>query len=203
MRTNLLSEDISGHGITLYFRWLIFAMVLAILLFSVAYITYYVSIFKQVKDAKQTFDPSCTYVSDADRLPNQDAVQHNAFTTFSLCMFCTMACAYVVVLIAGAIFQHRQRDLSFRYDENTATHEDYAVLVDGLPEDATEPPEIIDFFQGWLERIGQISGECHRVVGVSIAYDYKEHADLINQAVCQWVEELEWSPNHHLITHHR
>lgn len=204
MKTSLLSEDIgSGHGIILYFRWLIFAMVLALLLFAVAYGTYAMSAFKQLKEANQIFDPSCSHARAADRLSTKHGVHHDEFVNFSLCMFFAMSAVYIIVVLATALFQHVQRDLSFRYDESTASHEDYAVLVEGLPEDATEPAEIVDFFQRWLGNISSGTGDCFDVVGVSIAYDYKEHADLIDQAICQWVEELEWRPHHHLVQHRR
>merc|ERR1719395_145627 len=115
-------------------------------------------------------------------------------------MFLGMAMIYATVLVSSLIFVWYQTNTSNRWDETHATHEDYALRMSGLPADACDPSEITDFFTSALEAALALEPRLERtrsfhhlpkIVGVSIAYDYKEHEDFIEECIDDWITELE------------
>jgi hypothetical protein len=191
--TDVLSTDISGQGVLLYFGFVMFCCCLAGVLLVGAFVAYEFSSLKVhrdvFKDDKDGVAQQCSAKTEHLAETSLEAYDH-----YNIRMFICMASTYVVVLIGSMLFVWYQTNLSYRWDEENSTHEDYACRADGLPEDATDPVELRDFFQESLDaelRKRNYTNEPLHVVGVSIAYDYKEHQDIIENSVKDWVEDLE------------
>jgi hypothetical protein len=191
-RTNLATFNISGQGIILYSRRLSFAWGAAVLLFLTSYFTYQLSSLKSNKDQVEAFS-DCDVMAVAEKkglLKHQEVAKQEAFLSYSVCMFLSMAMSYVVLMIASVIFEYTQIRYSISIDENNSTHEDYALKGVGFPKDCTDPNEIHNWAQKILDQ-ANTADEQYRIVGCSLAYDFKTHEEFINNAINYWVEELE------------
>lgn len=191
MTTDIQVRDVGGLGIVLYFRQLGFALLACAVFLLAAYITFSLSDLKSYEeDTARLLD--CQSVAAHSHRFNGGLLEHD-IVEFSRYMFYAMTATYLFFLFGIVLFAHSQLNLSYRWDESRSTHEDYAFLCSGLPEDATDPKEIQEYFQKVLD--DNIppggAGSVHRIVGVSIAYDYKQHAELIVSAIVEWVEDLE------------
>lgn len=193
METNVSQVDVSGQGVILYFRHLTFAIGAALLLFLTCYITFRFSSAKTQEDQAQALT-DCYYYQDSaaatEWLKHSAENKQEMLLNDSRCMFISMTVAYLVLLIASSIFEYSQTKLSQSIDELNATHEDYAVWTSGFPKDSTDPNELVEYFQRVLDSAAGRTG-MHRIVGCSIAYDYKQNEELISNAIWEWVEELE------------
>lgn len=195
IKTNLSTLDLAGQGIILYYRRITFSIGAALLLFATSYITYQLSSLKFLKDQANAFS-DCRILAAAEKhghvKPPQQGAHQEAFLTYSVCMFLSMAFSYVVLMIASIIFEVSMIKYSRCFDDEHATHEDYALQGSNVPKDCTDPNEIHE----WAQKILDDMGEGHRVVGASIAYDFKEHEEVIQNAIREWVEELECKFDH-------
>jgi hypothetical protein len=203
--TRVQSRDIGGLGIVLYFRHIGFLIALCPVLIFAAYLTYINSDLKAYEDATAHLK-DCQSAFSHSQMFNGGQFEID-IVRFSRYMCYAMSATYLIFLIGIVMFAKSQLNLSNRWDESRSTHEDYAFLCRHLPVDATEPKEIQDYFQTLLNDHNQQSdgNPVHRIVGVSIAYDYKQHAELIDSAVCDLVEDLErtkWDthPSGHFFT---
>lgn len=211
--TRVYSTDVSGQGVWLYFRVLFFAMAVALILAIGSFVTYSLSDVKTFHEDE--FSLNCDIGEEMEAAAGTSTVNDpsgmlGAYETYGTLMFSCLVIMYIVVFILSMVFLRHQVDASNRWDEQNATHEDYAVIVRGLPLDATDPVVLKDFFQEALEEeLAQISSDNtpavsrlgtaqrasiaidHKIIGVSIAYDYKEHQALIEDALQDWIEELE------------
>jgi hypothetical protein len=192
--TNLVSTDISGQGVLLYFGFLTFACFLAGVLLVGAFCAYEFSDLKEhrenFKKGKDDLFEHCS--ASTEHLENQTEA---AYGNYNMRMFVCMLLTYIFVLFSSMLMVYYQTNVSYRWDENNSTHEDYALLASRLPEEATDPNELTSFFQKALdeelEKRG-LTGDPHmRVIGVSIAYDYKEHQELIDNCLKDWIEDIE------------
>lgn len=192
--TSLVSTDISGQGVLLYFGFLTFASFLAGVLLVMAFVAYE---FSALKEHRETFKDTNDGVSQhcsasTEHLANRSL---EVYGNYNIRMFVCMLLTYFFVLATSMLMVWYQTNVSYRWDENNSTHEDYAILASGLPEDATDPNELCSFFQKALDKElekREISGEHNlHVIGVSIAYDYKQHQDLIDNCLKDWIEDIE------------
>jgi hypothetical protein len=214
--TAVHSDDISGQGIWLYFSTLYFAMAVAFVLFIGNFLAYSIS---DVKSLTEEFKLNCDIGEEMEAVAgtqtaNDPTGMLRAYESYGILMFCCLVGVYVVIFVASMWFMRHQVNASNRWDETNCTHEDYAVHVCGIPGDVTDPSILKDFFQKALDdelaavsNAEQVSGLSvvsqlpseerasfatdHEIIGVSIAYDYKEHQALIEDAIQDWVEELE------------
>lgn len=193
--TDVAKTDISGQGVILYFRRLKFAIGVALLLVVSTYITYTLLSVKMYADTGQSECKTLSGAEAAEAIIKQAEIKQAAIASDNQRMFISMVISYVVLLVASFIFEYNQVKLSEEIDDLNATHEDYAVLASGLPKDCTDPNELTQYFQKVVDNAETRRGLCssgkHRIVGCSIAYDYKQHEEMINNAICDWVEELE------------
>lgn len=188
--THVQSRDIGGLGIVLYFRQLAFLMATCPVLLLAAYVTYKFSDLKLYEDATAHLNDCNSALSHSQHF-NGGQFEIDIMR-FSHYMFYAMIATYLVFLVGIAMFAKSQLNLATRWDESRSTHEDYAFLCRDLPQDATDPKEIQDYFQELLDNHSTGGADSvHRIVGVSIAYDYKQDAELIDSAICDLVEELE------------
>mmetsp|Transcript_46581 Transcript_46581/g.101610 ORF Transcript_46581/g.101610 Transcript_46581/m.101610 type:complete len:1030 (-) Transcript_46581:43-3132(-) len=100
--------------------------------------------------------------------------------------------AYGLSSIFALEFSRRQKLFAAQWLRKHPSHQDYAVLVSGLPEDATDHMELRSFFQDKLdEALGTRGDACgSRVVGVSIAYDYGEESELVQRSLDALTQRL-------------
>lgn len=192
--TNCALQDISGQGVQLYFRFLHFSAAVAFVFMVGAYIAY------QCSDLKEHIDRTKADCEVAKLQGHSIARATAAYNghTGEFDMFLCLVFMYLAVIVVSMVFVYKQYDTSYRWDENNATHKDYAVLASGLPATATDPLELCEFFQKELQAATATGGKYPQedasslsVIGVSICYDYKEHQDCIEDAVQDWIEELE------------
>merc|ERR1719387_1996330 len=64
------------------------------------------------------------------------------YAAFNVRVYQWMVLIYVLLVLVSLGFYGYQKNLSYRYDEEHSTHEDYCTLVEGLPGDATDPVEL-------------------------------------------------------------
>jgi hypothetical protein len=191
--TAVLHTDVSGQGILLYFGFLKFAVAMAFVLLLATSVTYrFSNLAIQTDEANDC------------RSSKFDVTQKDAYQSYYYSMFLAMAAIYTTVLVSSLVHVWYQTNASYRWDEMHATHEDYALRMSGLPSDATDPSEIKDFFAHALQTVVEeqksISAQAqlrseddddHKIIGVSIAYDYKEHEKFIQNCIDDWVADLE------------
>lgn len=196
--TMLINTDISGQGVILYFGFLTFACFLAGVLLIGSFIAYEFSDLKEHREViKEGLNGTHVAQHCAHSTEHLTARGEQVFSDYQLRMFQCMASTYVVVLIASMVVVWYQTNISYRWDENNSTHEDYAVIAKGLPEDATDPKELTHFFEKALDKelrkrdVSEGDLDELRIIGVSIAYDYKANQDLIDNCLQDWIEELE------------
>lgn len=128
----------------------------------------------------------------------QDAEDGNGqfagtYDDYTLRMFIATTFSYVLVVVLSLIFSAYQLYTYRKWDETHATHKDFAVEIIGLPQSATNAPGLKRKFQDVLEDFApDLPAAQRRVIGVSIAYNYKNkaHEALVTKVVGTWVEEL-------------
>lgn len=206
--TSVHSDDISGQGVWLYFSTLFFAMAVAFVLFVGTFVAYNIS---DVKSLFDDFNLNCDIGEEMEAIAGTETVHDpsgmlEAYKSYGVVMFSCLTVVYAVIFISSIFFMRHQIDASNRWDEQNCTHEDYAIHISGLPKDVTDPVILTEFFQKALDdeleamnsAVCQLGSEerasltaDHQIVGVSIAYDYRNHQALIDDALQDWVEELE------------
>jgi len=94
---------------------------------------------------------------------------------------------YVITCVASLAFSRSQLAFSRDWDSSRPSHRQYAVLVKGLPSQATDAQELQKFFQDGLDKnvIPASAADPYKVIGVSIAYDYYSSAPAIENALRQ------------------
>jgi len=195
LETVVHSHDISGQGVLLYFSFLNFAMLMASILLIGVFITYHLSVHRE------DMEEDCHSVKIS--LGSESIGQKGAHESHHQRMFLGLFTIYIIVLVCSLVHVWHQTNTSYRWDETHATHEDYALRVVGLPRDACDPTELKDFFTSALETVlrlqestssltrSQSKSNTPHIIGVSIAYDYKEHENFIQACLDDWVTDLE------------
>eukprot|EP00927_Polykrikos_kofoidii_P057441 TRINITY_DN5158_c0_g2_i1.p1 TRINITY_DN5158_c0_g2~~TRINITY_DN5158_c0_g2_i1.p1 ORF type:complete len:1297 (+),score=177.43 TRINITY_DN5158_c0_g2_i1:369-4259(+) len=160
-------HDIAGQGVTLYFNWQHFWFAMAAILtagFLVAY-------------------------SAAYHLDKQG--KHKEAAQFRFQVYIVL---YAVVVVCSLVYSYLQFGTASSYDEMHSHQSDFAVWIENLPVDLTRPDELQDWLVSACDYAASTDPTCEsvpQVVGVSIAYDYKDHEQKVEQAIDEWIEELD------------
>lgn len=171
LNTNMHSELVAGAGLCLFYNSLVFLLAVSVLVAAVVTIIWWMTALPKLgSGGKCTLDDEAKFdnaVQDLAHFQEVSAVCYGFLW---------------VVLFAASLGWARLQHLAFRkLDADTSLMSDFAFRVSGLPHDASEA-EIATFF-GRLAPSG--------IVGVSIAYDYREHKDLIARLLDNHVQTAE------------
>lgn len=100
--------------------------------------------------------------------------------------FHVLLCVYVATLFMAWGFTYHLLSVSVSHIRGTLTTKRFCVIVNGLPESATNSRRVEAYMRDWLPE-----GKLYQVMGVSIAYDYSNGRDLIDKAFLQLVRDSE------------
>ncbi|CAD7939134.1 unnamed protein product [Amoebophrya sp. A120] len=100
---------------------------------------------------------------------------------------------YILTCALGVWSAARTQRISSRIRSSQTSVSTYCVVLTNVPEDVTEPQEVLDALTTKLPTKGHDGVEAYDcvakkedLVGVSIAYDFEENADLVQEA-CEFV----------------
>jgi hypothetical protein len=118
----------------------------------------------------------------------REDAEHNAeMDTASLLklrkyMFWVLGSLYVVFLVASVTFGWHILKVSQEYDDKNSTMKDFSVVIDGLPTGFRDAQLLEDYLRKYFG---------HEIIGVSIAFDYLQHAELVDAALDNWLLQEE------------
>jgi len=171
MGTNMHTELVAGAGLCLFYNSLLFLLVVSLLVAIVFTLIWSLTIF-----------PNIGYAGECRLGSNKDfnhAVDN--FIEYQKVSAICCGCLWMVVF-AFSLYWARCQHLAYRsLDARTSLMSDFAFRVSGLPRDAYEN-EIATFFESLLPAV---------TIGVSVAYDYRGHKELIAQLLAQHVQKEE------------
>ncbi|CAJ1371339.1 unnamed protein product [Effrenium voratum] len=83
---------------------------------------------------------------------------------------------FIVTTVFHWLHAKQQRVFAREFDDKHMEMRDYALLVDGFPEDATSEKALADYLQEALKMDGR---DFPKVVGTSIAFDFSSESDFV------------------------
>eukprot|EP00927_Polykrikos_kofoidii_P057444 TRINITY_DN5158_c0_g3_i3.p1 TRINITY_DN5158_c0_g3~~TRINITY_DN5158_c0_g3_i3.p1 ORF type:complete len:1142 (+),score=125.43 TRINITY_DN5158_c0_g3_i3:71-3496(+) len=162
--TCIFRFDISGQGVTLYFRWVHFWQATIVVLFVGFLLAY---------EWPRTAEDK------------EEAALLRAQVYLSL---------YVIVVLSSLWFSYLQFTKSASFEQKHAYHSDFAVWIEKLPVGLTNTCELHDWLVSaceWAASKCDKHQPTPKVVGVSIAYDFRGYEGKVEQAIDEWIEELD------------
>mmetsp|Transcript_37341 Transcript_37341/g.79341 ORF Transcript_37341/g.79341 Transcript_37341/m.79341 type:complete len:1067 (-) Transcript_37341:41-3241(-) len=114
---------------------------------------------------------------------------------FPMRMCVAMTVLYLGISGLSLAFSMSQFSLARHWASKRPQHSGFALLVRGLPKEATDPEDLRRFFQDHLDSIsGDITSRTaepiFEVIGVSIAYDYGAHESVVTNMADKVIEDL-------------
>lgn len=196
--TNLHNTDLSGVGVMLYFNWVKFVFIIAFAVMVVIGIVHMTSpLAANTGHSERHSDGDCT-----DALASDMSGKHQAkaaevhsersegkYDDFNWRMFySTLACAIVIPAFT-LWYSWIQSKWAHEIRLNDHKPHLFAVYVEGLAPEETDPLPINEFFEKAInEKLGPPTTPGHNhVVGTSICYDYFKDQDLVDEAVEAWI----------------
>jgi len=118
-----------------------------------------------------------------------DTPASRKYEDYALWSFYAFGALYVVTFLISIFVTRLQLGWSASFDEDNMTHSDYSLFVSGLPDSVTSPEPLIDY----LNKLVKTSGTSPPVIGASICYDIRGKDEEIENAIDDWIIELDES----------
>lgn len=97
-------------------------------------------------------------------------------------MFWVLGALYIVFLVSSWRFGWHILKTSLEYDDQNSSMKDFSLCIEGLPPDFREPEKLEEYLKSYFS--------C-TVIGISIAFDYSDYADLVDVAIDDWLLQVE------------
>jgi hypothetical protein len=161
-KTNMHNKVVMGAGVNLYYNAVTFYIIFFAIATLFTSLAYWVSGFASVHLRAET----CLLTSEGDEYTTTLTLHEYQWQ-----MCWSLGLLWVVLMVVS--LRHAQRQhLAFRLlDAKTNSMADYGIAITGLPGDVTET-ELLEY----LEPCAPTGS----LIGVSIAYDYLAHKDLVD-----------------------
>lgn len=171
MDTNMHTELVAGAGLCLFYNSLLFVLVVTLLVAIVFTLIWTLTTF-----------PSVGYAGEC-RLGSNREFNRAVDDIIDYQKVSAICCGVLwVVVFAFSLYWARCQHLAYRsLDARTSLMSDFAFRVSGLPLDAYEV-EIANFFDAIVPAV---------IIGVSVAYDYRGHEELIGQLLARHIQTEE------------
>lgn len=177
LRTNLHRVPVAGNGLCLYYNALVYMVVfvLVVVLLLAPIWVYNPSFF---------FDDKQWGICDQTTAAAVTAAV-SQLTEIHAGLAQTLVMVWLCLLIGSLLFAWYQRHEFRSFDARTSLMADFAIHAVGFPPDAKEEE---------IQRWGGFVGDLCPLVGVSIAYDYSQRRDWVDDLLGRELEkqELRW-----------
>lgn len=196
--TDVHNTQISGIGCQLYFNWVRYMGVLALILFILTISVYETSVVAEDtgQDVRHHEGDCGATAIDGDlsaRKQAQAAEEHHEdavakYNQYNFRMFIAMLIASGLGTIMTLGYSYIQINWAHEQRRHSQQPQRFAVYVHGLAKEETDPMPIKQFFEDFLGSTGVLdSSDREGVVGVSICYDYFRDQDVIDEAIEDWI----------------
>jgi hypothetical protein len=196
--TSVHSTPISGIGCQLYFNWVRFVSILAFILFMLTLTVFYTSHIAETTGQDVHHDEgdcSSTAIDDdlsgakqavAAKEHHEDAIAK--YDQYNFRMFFAMLLASLLCTAMTLSYSYMQVHWAHQERRKSQRPQRFAVYLQGLAEEETDPLPIKQFFEDFLQASREKSGDtAEGIVGVSICYDYFRDQEVVDEAVEDWI----------------